>query len=132
MSDAELIIKQLEALLVKLIEANTRLSAENKHVNVAFLGSEITRWKEKCDARLALFDGNHTRAQGKLVDGMKALEDRTKQAVAGLHKRIKELESQDTDRTLAQGRIMESLEQHRDRIKALEAVEAEPATEKAS
>ena len=75
---SEVVIKQIEDLIVKLIEANTRLSAENKHVNVAFLGSEITRWKEKFDAKLALFDGNHTLAQAKLCDRMKALEERTK------------------------------------------------------
>ena len=70
------------------------LLRDNYSLSVALLA-------ERIDDRLALFDGNHTRAQAKLVDDLKSLGERTKQAVAGLHKRIRALESQDASRTLA-------------------------------
>ncbi len=90
-----------------------QLMEQNLHLSVSALAGEMR-------AKLQTFDGNHTRAQARLVERIEALEIRTKDAVAGLHKRIKELESQNADRTLAQGRIMETLGQQRDRIEELE------------
>lgn len=111
-------VERLQQLATQYPEVQELLS-DNYSLSVALLAKRI-------EDRLALFDGNHTRAQAKLVDELKALEERTKRAVAGLHKRIKALESQNTDRTLAQGRIMETLQKFLDRIEKLESTK-EPA-----
>ncbi len=66
------------------------LLKDNYSLSVALLAKRI-------EDRLALFDGNHTRAQAKLCDRMKQLEERVDDAskfAAGLRTRIKELESQ--------------------------------------
>ena len=81
-------VERLQQLAKQYPEVQELLK-DNYSLSVSMLAKRI-------EDRLALFDGNHTRAQAKLVDDLKALEERTKQAVAGLHKRIRELESQDT------------------------------------
>lgn len=66
------------------------LLKDNYSLSVALLAKRI-------EDRLALFDANHTRAQSKLVDRMKALEERLDQASefsAGLRLRIRSLEAQ--------------------------------------
>lgn len=77
-----------------------QLMEQNLHLSVSALAGEMR-------GKLILFDSNHTRAQAKLVDGMQALEDRTKQAVAGLHKRVKELEAAESERAKAMDQAAE-------------------------
>lgn len=112
MDDEPLDVEQLHKAC-RAFPVVAELLKYNLHLSVSALGKEM---REK----LLLFDSNHTRAQAKLVDRIEALEIRTKQAVAGLHKRVKELESQNTDRTLAQGRIVDSLQKFLERIEKLE------------
>ena len=79
-----------------------------------------------------MFDGNHTRAQAKLVDRMKQLEDRVENAssvVRDLRKRTKELESQDSER---HERHVVAIQHLWDRLKEFEPTESERDTETAS
>lgn len=92
------------------------LMKDNLHLSVSALAREIRD-------KVILLDGNHTRAQAKLVDELKELEARTKQAVAGLHNRIKKLEN-----ASGMGIFTETLEKIVERIEMLEAAEAERAT----
>ena len=118
--DVELDVEQLQKAC-RAFPVVAELLKYNLHLSVSALAKEM---REK----LISFDGNHTRAQAKLCDRIASLEDRAKQAVAGLHNRVKELESQDASRTLAQGKIMETQVDFLERIKALEASEARRAT----
>ena len=74
--------------LVKQYPEVQELLKDNYSLSVAMLAKRI-------EDRLALFDGNHTRAQAKLVDRIKKLEDRLDSSaifVRDLQKRIKKME----------------------------------------
>ena len=108
-------VERLQQLANQYPEVQELLK-DNYSLSVALLAKRI-------EDRLALFDGNHTRAQAKLVDRMKQLEDRGENAssvVRDLRKRTKELESQDTDRTLRLVVFTETLEKIVERIEKLE------------
>ena len=77
--------ERLQQLATQYPEVQELLK-DNYSLSVALLAKRI-------EDRLALFDTNHTRAQAKLVDRISELEDRTKQAVSGLHKRVRDLEA---------------------------------------
>ena len=74
--------------LVKQYPEVRELLKDNYSLSVAMLAKRI-------EDRLALFDGNHTRAQAKLVDRIKQLEDRLDSSAIfarDLQKRIKKME----------------------------------------
>lgn len=82
--------ERLQQLALKYPEVQDLLE-DNYSLSVSMLAKRM-------EDRLAMFDKNHTRAQAKLVDVMKSLEERTKAAVAGLHQRIKVLEDAEAER----------------------------------
>lgn len=76
--------------LVKQYPEVQELLKDNYSLSVAMLAKRI-------EDRLALFDGNHTRAQAKLVDRIKQLEDRLDSSAIfarDLQKRIKKMEEE--------------------------------------
>lgn len=76
--------------LVKQYPEVQELLKDNYSLSVAILAKRI-------EDRLALFDGNHTRAQAKLVDRIKQLEDRLDSSAVfarDLQKRIKKMEEE--------------------------------------
>ena len=82
--------------LVKQYPEVQELLKDNYSLSVAMLAKRI-------EDRLALFDGNHTRAQAKLVDRIKKLEDRLDSSAIfarDLQKRIKEMEEEQSNDNL--------------------------------
>ena len=71
------------------------LMKDNMHLSLSALAHELRN-------KLACFDDNHTHAQANLADRIKALEirlDHASTVVQELKKRVKELESQNSDTT---------------------------------
>lgn len=82
-------VERLQQLAKQYPEVQELLK-DNYSLSVAMLAKRI-------EDRLALFDGNHTRAQAKLVDRIKKLEDRLDSSaifVRDLQKRIKKMEEE--------------------------------------
>ena len=88
-------VEKLHALAKKYPEVQELLK-DNYSLSVSAMASEMDAWQQRAEKRIDTFDGNHTRAQGKLCDRMKQLEDRLQSAAIftrDLQKRIAKLEA---------------------------------------
>lgn len=88
-------VERIQQLAAKYPEIQELLK-DNYSVSVQLIAARMQAWQLATAERVKEFDANHTRAQAKLADRVKGLEDRLEHAAkfnGALLKRVKALEA---------------------------------------